>query len=93
MCKAGTLIIESTKLKANANANKSKTKEEYEHRIERINADIKTMLDEAAQIDKAENKQYGAKRSDELSQALRSKELKEEIKEVLGQIQDDKQTD
>jgi transposase len=92
MCKAGTLIIDSTKLKANASADRSKTKQQYEQWVERIDTDIKNILDEAAQIDEEEDKQYGEKRGDELPEVLRSKQkLKEKIKEVLEQMNGEKE--
>lgn len=92
MCKAGKLIIDSTKLKANASADRSKNKEQYEQWVERIDADIKNMLAEAAQTDQLEDKQYGDNRGDELPEGLRSKQkLKEKIKEVLEQMNSDKE--
>jgi transposase len=92
MCKAGSLILDSTKLKANANADRSKNKEQYEQWLERIDTDIKGMLDEATQTDEQEDKQYGNSRGDELPAALRSKQkLKEKIKEVLEQMSNDKE--
>ncbi len=92
MCKAGTLIIDSTKLKANASADKSKNKEQYQQWLERINGDIKNILDEAGQTDEQEDKKYSANRGDELPEALRSKQkLKEKINEILQQIQSDKE--
>jgi transposase len=92
MCKAGTLIIDSTKLKANASAERSKTKQQYQQWVERIDTDIKNILDEAAQTDAEEDKQYGEKRGDELPEVLRSKQkLKEKIKEVLEQMNGDKE--
>ncbi len=91
MCKAGTLIIDSTKLKANASAERSKTKQQYQQWVERIDDDIKNILNEAAQTDAEEDKQYGEKRGDELPEALRSKQkLKEKIKEVLEQMNEEK---
>jgi len=47
MCKAGTLIIDNTKLKANASAERSKNKEQYEHWLERIDGDIKNILNQS----------------------------------------------
>jgi transposase len=92
MCKAGTLIIDSTKLKANASAERSKTKQQYQQWVERIDTDIKNILDEAAQTDADEDKQYGEKRGDELPEALRSKQkLKAKIKEVLEQMNEEKE--
>ena len=66
MCKAGTLILDGTKLKANASAGRSKNKEQYDQWMERIDGDIKNMLDEAARIDEQEDQEYGDKRGDEL---------------------------
>ena len=92
MCNAGKLIIDSTKLKANANGDRSKNKEQYEQWMERIDADIKNMLDEAAQTDQREDRQYGDNRGDELPEGLHSKQkLKEKIKEVLEQMNNDKE--
>src|SRR5450432_2431240 len=66
MCKAGMLIIDSTKLKANANAKHSKTKEQYEQWVERIDSDIKNMLEDAARTDQREDEEHGDRRGDEL---------------------------
>lgn len=91
MSKAGTLIIDSTKLKANASGDRSKNKEQYEQWLKRIDTDIKQMLEEAGQTDALEDQQYGDKRGDELPEALRSKQkLKEKIKEVLAQMENEK---
>jgi len=92
MCKAGALIIDSTKLKANASADRSKNKQQYEQWLERIDTDIKNILDEAEQTDKEEDKKYGDKRGDELPKDLHSKQkLKEKIKQVLKQMNDEKE--
>jgi len=92
MCKAGMIILDGTKLKANASAEKTKSKEQYEQWLERIDTDIKTILDEAAQTDEAEDKEYGDGRGDELPQALHSKQkLKDKISEVLKQMNNNKE--
>ena len=92
MCKAGMLILDSTKLKANASADLSKNKEQYEQWIEKIDNDIKTIMDEAEQTDKEEDEQYGQRRGDELPEALRSKQkLKEKIKQALEEMNDKKE--
>ena len=92
MCKAGTLIIDSTKIKANASGSMSKNKEQYDQWLGRIDKDIKTMLEEASQTDELEDKQYGDKRGDEIPEQLHSKQkLKEKIKEVLAQMKDEKE--
>jgi transposase len=92
MCKAGCIILDGTKLKANASAGRSKNKEQYEQWLERIDTDIKNILDEAAKTDEQEDKTYGDNRGDELPETLRSKQkLKEKIKQVLEQIRDNKE--
>ena len=92
MARAGMLILDGTKLKANASAGKTKNKEQYEQWVERIDADIKNILDEAARTDEQEDKQYGNKRGDELPKELRSKQkLKEKIKQVLEQMSSKKE--
>jgi transposase len=91
MCKAGLLIIDSTKLKANASADKSKTREQYEQWLERIESDVKGILQEAEQTDSNEDKQYGNNRGDELPEELRSKQkLKDKIQQALQSIKKDK---
>jgi transposase len=92
MCKAGLLIIDSTKLKANASADKSKTKEQYEQWLERIESDVKGMLQEGEQTDSDEDKQFGNNRGDELPDELRSKQkLKDKIQQALQSIKKDKE--
>jgi len=92
MCKAGLLIIDSTKLKANASADKSKTREQYEQWLERIESDVKGMLQEAEQTDSNEDEQYGNNRGDELPEELRSKQkLKDKIQQALQSIKKDKE--
>ena len=91
MCKAGMLIIDSTKLKANASAGKSKTREQYEQWLERIESEVSGILQEAAQTDSKEDEQYGNKRGDELPEELNSKQkLKSKIQEALQSIRKDK---
>ena len=91
MCKAGMLIIDSTKLEANANGDKSKNKKQYDQWLERIDSDIKNMLEEAGQVDELEDKQYGDNRGDELPKELHSKQrLKEKIGKVLSQFKNQK---
>ena len=92
MCKAGTIILDGTKLKANASADRSKNKEQYEQWLHRIETEIKTIMDEATKNDELEDKKYGDKRGDELPAELRSKQkLKEKIKQVLEQMNNDKE--
>jgi transposase len=92
MAKAGTLILDGTKLRANASGDRSKTKEQYEQWLGRIENDITDMLNEGGRNDEAEDKLYGSKSGDELPKELHSKQkLKEKIKAALEQIKDEKQ--
>lgn len=91
MCKAGMIILDGTKLKANASAEKTKSKEQYEQWLERIDTDMKTILNEAAQTDEAEDKEYDDGRGDELPKGLLSRQrLKDKISEVLKQMSNNK---
>jgi transposase len=91
MCKAGILIIDSTKLKANASADKSKTKEQYNQWLERIESEVKDILQEAEQTDLKEDAEHGNHRGDELPEELRSRQkLKSKIQEALKAIKKDK---
>lgn len=90
--KAGILIIDSTRLKANAKASRSKTKEQYEHWLERIEGDVKNMLEEAEKTDQQEDKEYGDNRGDELPAELNTKQkLKDKIKEALSKMKSDEE--
>ncbi len=92
MGKAGTLILDGTKLKANASAGRSKNKEQYDQWLERIDTDIKKMLEEAAAADKQEDELYGNKRGDELPKELQSKKrLKEKIQQALADMKNEDQ--
>lgn len=92
MGKVGTLILDGTKLKANASADRSKNKEQYDQWLERIDTDIKKMLEEAAATDKQEDELYGNKRGDELPKELQSKQrLKEKIQQALVDMKNEDQ--
>lgn len=90
MCKAGMLILDGSKLKANANASLTKTKQQYEQWLKQIEEDIKLILDQAAQEDTDEDQRYGTTRGDELPKELQSKQkLKSKIIKALSQIKED----
>ena len=92
MGKAGILIIDSTKLKANASAKRSKTKEQYGQWLERIEGDVKNILEDAERTDGQEDKEYGDNRGDELPADLNTKQkLKEKIKEALSRMKSDEE--
>lgn len=90
MAKAGSIIIDSTKLKANANIKHSKTKEQYEAWLQQINTDIEKIILEASDNDIKENEIYGEQRGDELPQDLKNKvSLKKKIEQALNKFDND----
>ena len=92
MARAGMLILDGTKLKANASAGKTKNKEQYEQWVERIDADIKNILDEGACTGKQEEKQYSNRRGEGVPKELLSKQtLKEKSRQVRGQMSSKKE--
>src|SRR5271165_6461637 len=66
MIKMGTLVIDSTKLRANASHRRTKTKEQYEQWLSSIENQTKEILAQADDADKEEDEKYGDKRGDEL---------------------------
>lgn len=90
MAKAGMLIIDGTKLKANASGDKTKTKESLEQWNERIENDIQNILQQADQTDKEEDKLYGDNRGDELPTELTDKQkLRAKIQQALQQMKEE----
>lgn len=89
MVSIGTLVIDSTKLKANASNRRTKTKQQYEQWLTGIEQQVKEVMQQADSIDKAEDEKYGDGRGDELPKEVNTKEkLKSKIKEVLAQLKD-----
>lgn len=87
MAKAGTLIIDSVKLRANASLRHTKTKAELETTLNILENEIKQSIQEAVEIDEAEDKQYGKLRGDELPAILKSKEkLAQNIRRAISEI-------
>jgi transposase len=91
MVKAGTIIIDSTKLRANASGEKMHNKVQYEQMLTEVEEQIKNLLRQAENTDAQEDTQYGDDRGDELPEELRSKKkLKQKIQEALAQLKDEK---
>lgn len=87
MAKAGRIIIDSTKIRANASAKVTKDKEGYQEWIERIDKEIKEIMREAETTDEEEDKMYGDKRGDEIPMKIQKREnLKQKIKEVINNM-------
>lgn len=92
MVKAGEIIIDGTKIRANASSRKTKDRAGYEKWLEKIEGQIKAILEEAKKIDEEEDREYGNKRGDELPEELRNKEkLREKIKEIEKDLKNDKE--
>lgn len=91
MAKAGTLIIDSTKIRAHASSEKMHNKGQYEQMLGEVEKQIKNLLQQAEKTDSAEDSEYGDERGDELPEQLRSKQkLKQKIQEALAQLKDEK---
>lgn len=87
MVNIGTLVIDSTKLRANASNRRTKTKEQYEHWLAGIEQQVQGVLEQADTTDKEEDEKYGDSRGDELPKEINTKEkLKNKIKEAIQQL-------
>jgi len=91
MVKAGTIVIDSTKLRANASGEKMRSKIQYNEMLGEVEQQIKNLLRQAEETDAEEDSQYGDSRGDEIPEELRSKKkLKQKIQEALAQLKDEK---
>lgn len=90
MAKAGRIIIDSTKIRANASSKRTKDKEGYEEWIKRIDKEIKEIMREAERTDEEEDEIYGEDmRGDELPKEIQKREdLKKKIKEVIKNMEE-----
>jgi hypothetical protein len=65
MVNIGTIIIDSTKLRANASSRRTKSYVQYEKWADGLEQQAKKILEDAARIDEQEDKKYGeSKRGD-----------------------------
>ena len=89
MINIGTLVIDSTKLRANANNRGTKTKEQYEQWLTGIEQQVREVMEQADATDKVEDEKYGNNRGDELPKEINSKvKLKSKIKEAINQLKE-----
>jgi transposase len=89
MINIGTLVIDSTKLRANANNRRTKTKEQYEKWLAGIEQQVKEVMKQADVTDKEEDEKYGNNRGDELPKEISSKaKLKNKIKEAIQHLKE-----
>lgn len=87
MVNIGTLVIDSTKLRANANNRRTKTREQYEQWLSGIEQQVSEVMKQADATDKEEDEKYGDNRGDELPKEINSKvKLKDKIKEAIKQL-------
>jgi transposase len=90
MVNIGTLVIDSTKLRANASNRRTKTKEQYEQWLSNIENQVKEIMTQAEVIDKEEDEKYGDNRGDELPKEINTKEkLRNKIKEAMKQMKEE----
>ena len=88
MINIGTIVIDSTKLRANASSRRTKTYSQYEKWVAGLEQQAKEIMEEAANQDKQEDEKYGeSKRGDELPASINTREkLKSKIKEVMSKM-------
>jgi len=90
MINIGTLVIDSTNLRANASNRRTKTKEQYEQWLSNIEKQEEEIMKQAEAMDKEEDEKYGDNRGDELPKEINTKEkLRNKIKEVIKQIKEE----
>lgn len=84
MVQLGTLVIDSTKIRANASSRLTKTKEQYEQWCSSIEKQISEVMQQANQVDEEEDNIYGSKRGDELPSDISTKtKLRNKIQEAI----------
>ena len=75
LVKLGHVALDGTKVKANASKHKAMSYERMEETERRLEAEVHTLLEQAQQVDAAEDAQYGAgQRGDELPAELARRE-------------------
>ena len=85
--KVGSLIMDSTKLRANASGNKSRDKVGYQRWQQKLSEQIKEGLAQGVKEDEEEDEIFGENRGDELPEELRKKaSLKSKIQQVLEEL-------
>jgi transposase len=88
LVKLGHVALDGTRMKANASKHKAMSYKRMKEEEDRLEAEVKELLEKAEAIDKAEDREYGEdKRGDELPEelAFREKRLKKirEAREAL----------
>lgn len=90
----GKVSLDGTKLKANASKHKAMSYGRMIEKQQQLKEEVKQLLEQAEAADKAEDREYGDKRGDELPEELRRRETRlakiKEAKKVLEQRARDK---
>ncbi len=87
MGKVGLIAIDSTKIRANASVKKSVTKQTYEQWLAEVENQIKTLQQQADELNTNEDADLKEERGDELPKQLREKnQLREKIQGALNKI-------
>jgi transposase/IS5 family transposase len=76
LAKLGRVAIDGTKLKANASRHKAMSYGRMAEREAALEAEVRSILDEAEAVDQAEDARYGDARGDELPPELRRRETR-----------------
>ena len=90
MGKVGLIAIDSTKIRASASVKRSFTKQTYEQWLTEIEAQIKTLQQQADELNANEDTDLKEDREDELPKQLKEKkQLREKIQGALNKIKSD----
>jgi transposase len=90
MVKLGNVGLDGTKVRANASRHKAMSYARMNEREPQLAAIVKEILDEAEQVDAAEDELYGDARGDELPEHLRTKQGRlEAIRKAKAQLEQD----
>ena len=76
LARLGRVAIDGTKLKANASKHKAMSYGRMAEREAALEAEVRSILDEAEAVDRAEDERYGDARGDELPAELRRRETR-----------------
>jgi len=87
----GRVALDSTKLDANASKHKAMSYDHIVAKLEQLEAEVKSMLEEAERVDRAEDEAFGAdRRGDELSAELSRKKTRlEKLRAARQAIEDE----
>lgn len=89
LLKVGRLSLDGTKIKANASRNKAMSYDRMEPEIEKLQQEIKALLEKAAGADAADDDQFGDLSGDEIPDELKRRESRlAKIKEAKAALEE-----